>query len=236
MGEHSASESEGVSGAVEQFPLRVQRGMTIGPWQARAIAALIGILTYLALPMEPSWVTRVVIAWDVAVLVLVAEGWFVILRSDPERTRLHAASDDPGRLALLLVSVIASFVSLLAAVTVIRVDPVGAHRGPDWLHPALGLLAIAGAWMILHTAYTLHYARLYYANAETEGSLAFVGGPPDAADFAYFAFGVGMTFQVPDVNVLNRQMRRAVLAHQLLSFVYNTAILALVVNLIAGRL
>jgi uncharacterized membrane protein len=235
MSDHSTGESGAVS-QLKRFPLCGRSGIALGPWQARAFAALAGFVTYLALPMEPSWVTRVVIGWDVAVLVLVAEGWWVILRSDAERTRAHAASDDPGRLALLAVSVTASFVSLLAAVTVIRVDPIGAHGGPDWLHPALGLVAIVAAWTLLHTAYTLHYARLFYANPETENSLAFFGGPPDAADFAYFAFGVGMTFQVPDVNVLNRQMRRTVLAHQLLSFVYNTAILALVVNLIAGRL
>ena len=67
-------------------------------------------------------------------------------------------------------------------------------------------------------------------------SLEFRGGPPDDADFAYFAFGIGMTFQIPDVNVTTRQMRRVVLFHQLLAFAYNTAILALIVNLLAGRL
>jgi uncharacterized membrane protein len=89
---------------------------------------------------------------------------------------------------------------------------------------------------LLHTAYTLHYAGLFYADPDMAGGLEFRGGPPDDADFAYFAFGIGMTFQIPDVNVTNRQMRRVVLAHQLVSFAYNTAILALVVNLLAGRL
>ena len=218
------------------LPRPTRQGRELGPWGARAIAALVGVATFLALPMEPGLVTRFVAAWDLAVLVLVAEGWFVILRADAERTRQRAVAEDPGRLALLFVSLGASVVSLLAAVTVIRLAPIAAHGAPVWLHPALGLLAIVGAWTLLHTTYTLHYARLYYADPETAGSLAFFGGPPDAADLAYFAFGLGMTFQVPDVNVTNRQMRRVVLAHQLLSFVYNTAILALVVSLIAGRL
>ena len=68
------------------------------------------------------------------------------------------------------------------------------------------------------------------------GSLTFTGGPPDDADFAYFAFGIGMTFQVPDVKVTCREMRRSVLFHQIISFAYNTTILALIINLVAGRI
>jgi uncharacterized membrane protein len=196
---------------------------------------MVGIAAFIVLPAELGGVTRFVAAWDLAVLVLVCEGWFVILRADAERTRRRAVAEDPGQLAILAVSLGASVVSLLAAIAVIRLAPAGAET-PDWLHPMLGILAIASAWMLLHIAFTLHYARLFYADPETLYSLAFLGGPPDAADFAYFAFGIGMTFQVPDVNVTNRQMRRIVLFHQLLSFIYNTAILALVVNLIAGRL
>jgi uncharacterized membrane protein len=119
---------------------------------------------------------------------------------------------------------------------VITQSQIVALGAPAWLRIVLGLAAIIGAWTLLHTAFTLHYARLFYADLDMAGSLAFRGGLPDDADFAYFAFGIGMTFQVPDVSVTNRQMRRVVLAHQLLAFTYNTAILALVVNVIAGRL
>lgn len=219
-------------------PLPALQKPTLSVWSARAIAALAGIICFLALPSWLGWTMRSVAAWDLAVLVLVCEGWFVILRSDPGRARQRAVAEDPGRLAILAVSLGASVISLLAAILVIGQDQIqlAPREAPVWLHLALGLGAIVGAWMLLHIAFTLHYARLYYSNPETAESLEFRGGPPDDADFAYFAFGIGMTFQVPDVNVATRQMRRVVLAHQMISFAYNTAILALVINLIAGRL
>jgi uncharacterized membrane protein len=209
---------------------------THGAWLARGIAAVVGIVCFVALPTRFGWATRSVAAWDLAVLVLVCEGWFVILRSDPQRARERAVAEDPGRAALLAVAFGASVTSLVAAVVVITQAQIVAPDAPSWLRIMLGLMAIIGAWTLLHTAFTLHYARLYYADPDMTESLEFRGGPPDDADFAYFAFGIGMTFQVPDVTVTTRQMRRVVLFHQLISFAYNTAILGLIVNLLAGRL
>jgi uncharacterized membrane protein len=209
---------------------------TLGAWLAWGTAAVAGILCFAALPPWLGWATRSVAAWDLAVLVLVCEGWFVILRSDPQRARERAVAEDPGRVALLAVAFGASVISLVAAVVVITQAQKVAPDAPAWLRITLGLTAIIGAWTLLHTAFTLHYAGLYYADPDMTESLEFRGGPPDDADFAYFAFGIGMTFQIPDVNVTTRQMRRVVLFHQLLAFAYNTAILALIVNLLAGRL
>lgn len=216
-------------------PLSPAQKPSLGAWSARAIAGLVFVLCYLILPPELDWVIRLVAAWDLAVLVLVCEGWYVILRSDPEQTRQRAVAEDPGRPALLAVAFGASVISLLAAIVMIGTGQPLAPTVPVWLPTVLGVIAIVGAWSLLHTAFALHYARLYYANPETIDSLEFHGGPPDDADFAYFAFGIGMTFQVPDVIVTKRQMRRIVLVHEVVSFAYNTAILALVINLIAGR-
>lgn len=217
-------------------PIPTLQKPTLDVWTARGLAVLAGVVAFIALPPWLGGVLRSVAAWDVAVLVLVCEGWYVILRSDPESARQRAVAEDPGRGAILAVSFGASVVSLLAAILVISQTEIVPPAAPVWLRTALGLAAIVGAWMLLHTSFTLHYARLYYAAPDTLGSLKFHGGPPDDADFAYFAFGIGMTFQVPDVLVLSRQMRRVVLAHQVISFAYNTAILALVINLIAGHL
>ena len=221
---------------VPALPRRTLQGLILKAWRARAIAALAGIVCFLALPPWFGWATRTVGAWDLAVLVLIGEAWFVILRTDPQRARERAVALDPGRAALLAVSFGASVISLVAAVVMIRQPPMAAAADPTWPRAVLGLTAIIGAWTLLHTAFTFHYAGLYYAEPDMDGGLEFRGGPPDDADFAYFAFGIGMTFQIPDVNVTNRQMRRVVLAHQLVSFAYNTAILALIINLLAGRL
>jgi uncharacterized membrane protein len=207
-----------------------------GALLARAGAAVAATVCFLFLPASLGWVIRVVSAWDLAVLILIGEGWFAIARSNPAQTRRYAAIEDPGRIALLAISLGASAISLIAALLMVTQDQVELTRAPNWLRLLLSAVAIVGAWALLHTSYTLHYARLYYADPSTIDSLAFFGGPPDGWDFAYFAFGVGMTFQVPDVNVLNRAMRRVVLRHQIASFAYNTAILALVINLLAGRL
>jgi uncharacterized membrane protein len=208
----------------------------LGVWTARAVAAVVGIICFLVLPSSLGLAMRLVAAWDLAVLVLVGEGWFVILSSAPERSRRRAVAEDPGRLAILAVSFGASVISLVAAIVVISRGDLATPETPVWLRTALGLAAIVGAWMLLHTAFTLHYARLYYADPGPTYCFEFRGGPPDDADFAYFSFGIGMTFQVPDVSVNSRPMRRIVLMHEVISFAYNTAILALVINLIAGRL
>ena len=103
-------------------------------------------------------------------------------------------------------------------------------------------ITVAGGWLLLSTAYTLHYARLYYGEDDEPGGLVFPSASPesitmpDDKDFAYLSFTVGMTFQVSDVQVTTTRMRRAILLHAIVSFIYNLAILALVINVIAGRI
>jgi uncharacterized membrane protein len=99
-------------------------------------------------------------------------------------------------------------------------------------------VAVGVAWALTHTAYALHYAHLYYRDDDDgEGGLDFAKDVrPDYFDFAYFAFTVGMCFQVSDVVVSSRLLRRAVLGHAVLSFTYNTAIIAVALNLTIGLL
>ena len=102
-------------------------------------------------------------------------------------------------------------------------------------------LAVGASWMVTHTTFALHYAHHFYGDgpapgaADDRGGLAFPGGElPDFLDFLYFAFVVGMTCQVSDVQVTTRPMRRLTLLHGVLSFFFNTIILALAVNLLAS--
>jgi uncharacterized membrane protein len=98
-------------------------------------------------------------------------------------------------------------------------------------------LAVVAAWGVTHTAYTLRYAHLYYRDAGGEGGLVFPGDDkPRDLDFAYFAFTIGMCFQVSDVTISSPIIRRGALGHSLLSFAYNTAVLALSLNLVFGYL
>jgi uncharacterized membrane protein len=211
-------------------PLAPER---LTPWMARIVAIIAGVILFFLLPSSLDRALRALAGWDLAVLVLVAEGWAIIIFTDAEEMRQRATAEDPGKAAIFAISFGASAISLGLAVLVIGTSNL-VDRHDVWLRTALGLGAILGAWLLLHTAYTLHYARLYYAAPATLGGFNFTE-PPDAMDLAYLAFGVGMTFQVAEIVPTNRGMRRAVLRHELISFAYNTAILAMVVNIIASQ-
>jgi uncharacterized membrane protein len=194
-----------------------------------------GVVAALLAPARLGLVSRLLAGWDVAAVVLATFAWAIIMASGVDETQKHAASQDPGRRTVGLLVILTSAVSLLATAVILR----QARSCPPEMREvfvALCILAVAAAWVLTHTAYTLRYAHLYYRDDE-EG----VGGlslPNDAApaylDFAYFAFTIGMCFQVSDIAVSSPQIRRAVLGHSILSFLYNTAILATAINLAVG--
>lgn len=191
-------------------------------------------------PASLGWAVRGIAAWDAALLVLLGYPWQLIVRSDSQATREHAAIEDPGKVVLFFITVVGGALSLLVTVVLLRSPE--AYMPADradlvWLLIALGCAAVVGAWALVHTAFTFHYAHLFYREDGDPGGLDFPGGEePDDLDFAYFAFTIGMTFQTSDVEVSDRELRRVVLRHALLSFVFNTAILALAVSLLSGRL
>jgi uncharacterized membrane protein len=207
-----------------------------GRAHARLIAAGgAGIVAALLVPARLGLVSRILAGWDVGALVLATFAWAIILESGVEETRRHAATQDPGRRAVGLLVILTSAISLLATAVILR-QARNCPPAMRELFVALCILAVASAWVLTHTAYALRYAHLYYRDDE-EG----VGGlslPNDAApaylDFAYFAFTIGMCFQVSDIGVSSPQIRRAVLGHSVLSFLYNTAILATAINLAVG--
>ncbi len=201
------------------------------------LAATLGVAVGASLSGALSWALRVVAGWDAGSGVLLVMIWLLILAGDPVTTRCRAASADPGRTAVWIIVLGASALSLFAGAGLMR----HAKRiAPDAesLLVLLSLVAVISAWLLTHTSFTLRYAHLYYRDDdEGEGGLAFPGDrKPDDSDFAYFAFTIGMCFQVSDVTVSSPQIRRAVLAHALLSFAYNTVILALALNLLFGLL
>lgn len=215
--------------AYSTWDLRQARGRVV-------IAVVVGAITVLALGALPLSL-RAVLGWDAAGFALLTVSWLVIWRSDAEDTARRAAADDPGRKLVWLIVLLASAFSLFSAGVVLR-----SAKGLSPEHSALlagaCLAAVVIAWLLTHTAYTLRYAHLYYREEpEGVGGLSFPGDlPPHAFDFAYFSFTVGMCFQVSDVTITSREIRREVLFHACLSFAYNTAILAMALNLAFGLL
>jgi uncharacterized membrane protein len=198
-----------------------------------SLGLVVGLATAWLWPDRHSLAVRVLAGWNAGALALLLFVWGVILTADPKKTRLRAASADPGQTVVWVLVLVASSVSLFAGTVVMRrarvIEP---HHSQ--LLVALCLVAVVVAWTLTHTTFALRYAHLYYRDdAEGEGGLTFPGdGKPDDFDFAYFSYTVGMCFQVSDVVVGSRQIRRAVLGHAVLSFSYNTVIVALVLNLL----
>jgi uncharacterized membrane protein len=179
-----------------------------------------------------------VVAWDAFCITLLGLNWIVFFSTPPEAVRRQAQRQDESRSSIFVLVLSAVCASLLGILLLMRPagDPV-VHKD---LHRAISLLGIALSWILLHTIFTLHYAHLYYTEPDAAPD-AQIGGldfpaeqRPDYLDFAYFSFVIGMTFQVSDVSVSARPMRRFVLLHSLLSFVFNTIVVALTISVLSN--
>jgi uncharacterized membrane protein len=201
----------------------------------RLVAAFgLGILGGLAtVPFAP-WQLAVLIGWDVTAVVFVLWVWLAVHALDPKETSEHATREDNSPTGAHLLLLVASLVSLVG----VGFDLVKANESSGSEHVVMtiaGVLTVALSWAAVHTLYALRYAHEYY--------IAPVGGidfktreEPDYQDFAYVAFTVGMTFQVSDTDVKRRLVRRTVLRHALLSYLFGAVIVAVMVNVIGNLL
>jgi len=191
------------------------------------VGAIAGVVT----GTLASWQLAATVGWSTAALLYTVWVWAAIGRQDAASTRRLATREEPTRGisdALLVILGIASLFSLGFVLI-----PAAETDGLERLGlAALALTSVALSWVLLHTLFTLRYARLYYQN---DGGIDFnQPEPPRYSDFAYFSFNLGMTFQVSDTNVTNHVVRATVLRHAVLAFVYGTVILATTINLVAG--
>jgi uncharacterized membrane protein len=203
------------------------------------------------------WALRLMTFWVVWAVTYLGLTWYLLIRSSAQQTRRWALDQRiPLRphlsilrsvalrvlRVLILVSrtsslffiVLVSLVSLVLAISLApEVRDLQTTRGISLAFMAA--LGVVSAWGVLHTSYALHYAYLYYRSETSPGGLTFPGEQsPRQSDFAYFAFTIGTSFAVSDVDVTDDAMRQAVLGHQVLSFLYNTSILATVVTIATG--
>lgn len=212
----------------------------IGAMQRLAAALAVAAAAFLAQPDSISWHTRAVVSWDLGVLVYLCLAWWLIARADPGMTRDHALGQDQSGYVIFLFVVGAACASIVAIGFVVSTIRELAFWSRAW-HLALTIDALISSWLVIQTVFAFHYARRYYAvlhrRRATPADLLFPGDrEPDYLDFAYYSFVVGMTSQVSDVAVTSRQMRRLTLIHGVLAFVFNIAVLALSINIIASVL
>lgn len=168
--------------------------------------------------------------------------WVVIITTHPKGLARIAGEQDNSRTLIFLIVLVSAFISLIAIIVLLQQVPHASQKGVSY-YLVLATAAVFCSWNLIHTLFTLHYAHLYYTypdkhahvNGKTAGGLEFPGTPvPDYFDFAYFSFVLGMTFQVSDVQITSPVLRRLALLHGLVSFVYNTTIIALSINIISG--
>lgn len=177
---------------------------------------------------------RLLLGWDCAASVYLLSMWWLFLKADEAEVRSRAAQEDEGVPVLMLI-VLAAIVASLAAVVDAMIFAKSA-TGPDKAFVA----ACAGAtlvlsWLVLQSVFVLHYAHRHFGDGKSKGGIQFPGEPPSSyMDFAYLAFSVGATFQVSDNSILTAKLRRLVTAHAATAYFYNTAILALGINIIAS--
>ena len=222
-------------------PLAVPYDLVVAGGRVLFCAAVIAVVVAV-LPETMRLSIRLACGWVAGVVLYLVAVLFIIIGAPPERVRKRARLVDPRRWIILAIIVAAAAVSLLALGFTLQHE---AHESAAALAARLTLagLTVVASWTVTHTVFALHYAHHYYGDGpapgadDDRGGLAFPGDAlPDYWDFLYFSFVVGMTCQVSDVQVTSRAMRRMTLLHGVLSFFFNTVILALSVNLLAGSL
>jgi uncharacterized membrane protein len=196
-------------------------------------AMAVGIAVFFLSPGSLRLVTRLLAGWDVFVTVYLVLVLIMMLRCDHHHIRRSAILQDDGRFLILLVTALGAFASIGA----ILFELGASHRGASGL--ALATATIALSWAAVHTAFALHYAHDYYRSSKP-GGLQFPSGDEhdhaDYWDFVYFSFVIGMTAQVSDVGITAKTIRRTATVHGIISFVYNTALVALMVNIAASAI
>ena len=213
------------------------------------ISVTVMIIAFVLLPPAFSLQTRLLAAFDAGIALYLVLVFDLMMRADPERVRRRARLEDEGRWAVLILAVVAAAACLVAIGFELHVarQAVG---GAKALRLAFAGATILLAWLFVHTSFSTHYTHEFYGDVKSNGSAKSGddtrGGQtrgglifpeedcPDYWDFLYFSFVIGATCQVSDVQVTSRGLRRLVLAHGVLAFIFNTLILALAINIAAS--
>jgi len=216
--------------------------MSDGLWEWRgvragvrvAVAAVLGLVAGGLVSVFTFWQAATLIGWDVGCVFLLIWIWLAVGKLDAEESKTHASREDPS-LRLTEIIVLAAGVAVLAAVGLALVRAGNAAGANKAYLIALGIVSVGLSWALVHTVFTLRYARTYYKRPE--GGIDFnEKDPPTYLDFAYLAFTIGMTFQVSDTNLTNKAIRRVALSHALLSYLFGAVIIGLVINVVSSLL
>ncbi|ACC73509.1 DUF1345 domain-containing protein [Paraburkholderia phymatum] len=207
--------------------LRNRPRMVLGFVVGVAIGALLA-----SVQMRP--IIRVLVSWDVAVWTYLALMWIEMARADHERVRDIAQREDENAVVVLAIVCLSTVASIVAIVL-----ELASSKGSTGVsHYVVTGVTLIGAWFLVPTIFTLHYARLHFGTDQQQAALKFPDHKlePNYWDFLYFSFTIAVASQTSDVVLCSREVRRAALAQSVLSFYFNVAVLGLCVNMAAGLL
>jgi uncharacterized membrane protein len=198
-----------------------------------SISLFAGVAVAVVVSALSAVVFGVVAGLDAAAAVYITWVWITIWPLDGDNTARLAAREDPTRAGADLAFLTAALVSLVAVGFVLGgAAKSGGAEGAE--RAALGLGSVVISWGLIHTVYTLRYARLYYTGGRGGGVDFNQEGRPGFSDFAYLAFTIGMTFQVSDTDLKTREIRATALRHGLLSYMFGVGLIATTINLVAS--
>ena len=202
------------------------------------ISIALGVIAAAILFATTDWrsATKLLVGWDIGVGLYLVLAVHLIARSDLHRLKRRAANQDEGSTAILFLTIAAAIASLGAIFAELGTVE-GAKREPAQL--ILATATVVMSWAFIHSIFALHYAHEFYGEGRDRkiGGMTFPDDQePDYWDFTYFAFTIGMCAQVSDVTVSSKSIRRTVLLHSVISFLFNAALLALTVNIAASAI
>lgn len=207
--------------------------LRIHPLHRMLICLICSVLFCILLPGNMVFLLKVMLGWITFAFLFTLADWGILFTRPIGKIRKVAQQDDGSKVFVFAMIILSSFASLF---TVLFLMISGGERSDLFVPVAIGGMILS--WIMLHTLFTFNYAHLYYGDGKhgaAGGGLDFPGqGTPDYIDFAYFSFVIGCTFQVSDVVISSKTIRRRVLLHSLLSFALNTFVVALTINLVAG--
>jgi uncharacterized membrane protein len=197
------------------------------------VAVAAGVLAFAISMFLTSWQVASLAGWNVAALIFVVWVWRSVGHMDGVATAKHASAEDDARPAAELILISACSASLIG-VGLALLDAGGQTGSAKVLTTVVASLSVVLSWAAVHTTFTLRYARMYHLSG---GGIEFaIEGLPDYGDFAYVAFTIGMTYQVSDTRLTDKEIRMTALRHALLSFVFGTGVLAMTINVVADLL
>ncbi|MDN3585477.1 DUF1345 domain-containing protein [Pedobacter aquatilis] len=195
------------------------------------LSLVVGLGAYFgSLLMQMDGLTHIMLGWDVFCVILISLHWYMFFNTSVSETHLKAKKQDETRGEIFAIVLVSTFAGMLAVVLLLL------NQNIKTLDLVIAISGMFLSWALVHTTFAMRYAHLFYGDNKTKkGGLEFPNDEaPDFIDFAYFSFVIGMTFQVSDVEISSRNIRRLALLHSIISFIFNTVIVALTINALAG--